>query len=385
VGAGVDVAGYPVFAVPVPTVEDAAVRADVEEGRAVVAPRRASVDKILAGDYSGELVSLDGELVEVNSDTRDWRLTLKSDGAVYTATMPKDGKPGEPPPWLEGSYVHVVGVCQQDVDARAEWDRLWVGGQRFQSFRVLMRTNADIAVIRIPSWWTPAHTTAVFGVGLAVTLAFAAWVILLLRRVKQKTKELSLSEERFRNLAHHDALTGAPNRALFHDRATIALEHAKRQGNRVGLLLLDLDHFKPINDNFGHEAGDRVLCAVASRALATVRRSDTVARLGGDEFAVLVSDLRHGAEALIIGAKVLHAVCQPISFGLQELPVSASVGVAVYPDDGQDIVELLRNADAAMYRSKNKARGGVARYQSELPVMKDIEGGTSAVEVPGRK
>ncbi len=373
VGAIVDVAGYPVFAVPVPAVEDAAIRTRVQEAPAVVAPRPASVNKILAGDYSGELVSLDGELVEVNSDTRDWRLTLKSNGAVYTATMPKDGEPGASPPWLEGSSVHVVGVCQQDVDARAEWDRLWVGGQRFQSFRILMRTKADVSVIRTPSWWTPVHTTVVFGVGLGVTLAFAAWVILLLKRVEQKTKELSLSEERFRNLAHHDALTGAPNRALFYDRALISLERAKRRGTRVGLLLLDLDHFKPINDNFGHEAGDRVLCAVADRALATVRKSDTVARMGGDEFAVLVSDLRDGADALMIGAKVLHAVCQPLSLGLQELPVSASVGVAIYPDDGKDIAELLRNADAAMYRSKNKARGRAARYQGEQPSIEDIE------------
>lgn len=379
VGSKVDVAGYPVFAVPVPVVEDAAVRIGVERPQAVAAPRPASVKKVLGGDYSGELVSLQGQLVEVNSDALDWRLTLTSDGVDYTATLPKDGDPRAPPPGIEGSYVRVVGVCQQDVDARAESDHLWVGEQRFQSFRVLMRSRADVTVIRSPSWWTPAHTTAVFGVGLAVTLAFAGWVILLLRRVKQKTRELRGSEERFRILAHHDALTGAPNRALFYDRAAIALEHARRNRTRVGLLLLDLDHFKPINDNFGHEAGDRVLCAVVDRALAAVRKSDTVARMGGDEFAVLVSDLHHGADALRMGLKVLHAVCQPLAVGRRELAVSASLGIAVYPDDGEDIAELLRNADSAMYRAKNKARGGVAQHRTEPPPIQPIESATDAL------
>jgi diguanylate cyclase (GGDEF)-like protein len=208
---------------------------------------------------------------------------------------------------------------------------------------------------------------------LILTMAGFGWVVLLRRRVEQRTEELRASEARFRNLAHHDPLTGAPNRALFQDRAEIALARAKRHGHYLALLLLDLDHFKPINDTYGHEAGDKVLCVVVERALGAVRKSDTVARLGGDEFAVLLSDLDSPDVAVQVAEKLLEAVCRPMSWKDREIAVSASIGVAIQPDDGICLMDLLRNADAAMYESKQKGSGGVERYRKQTGAASDRE------------
>jgi diguanylate cyclase (GGDEF)-like protein len=374
VGSPVDVAAYPAFAVAIPAVEDAVVRAGgTPPAGDGVAPRPVRVKGILAGEYSGELVSLEGQLIGVNSDARNWQLTLISDGVVYAATVPREVQLNVPSPWLEGSYVRVVGVCQQEVDAIAEADRVWTSDRRFKSFRVLMRTKRDVTVLRAPSWWTPARTVLILSATLILTMAGFGWVVLLRRRVEQRTEELRASEARFRNLAHHDPLTGAPNRALFQDRAEIALARAKRHGHYLALLLLDLDHFKPINDTYGHEAGDKVLCVVVERALGAVRKSDTVARLGGDEFAVLLSDLDSPDVAVQVAEKLLEAVCRPMSWKDREIAVSASIGVAIQPDDGICLMDLLRNADAAMYESKQKGSGGVERYRKQTGAASDRE------------
>jgi diguanylate cyclase (GGDEF)-like protein len=369
VGSTIDMAGYPVFAVAIPTVEDAVVRTSGMAANVSTFPmpvaQPVKVQAVLKGEYSGDLVSVEGQLVGVNSDTRNWQLTLTSDGVFYTGTVPKEGALQASSPWLTGSYVRLVGVCLQDEDVLTESGRVWVSDQRFQSFRILMRTEADVTILRTPSWWTPGRAVLVLSLTLVLTIAGFGWVILLRRRVDERTQELRASEERYRNLAQHDALTGAPNRALFQDRAHMALLQAKRNGQRCGLLLLDMDRFKPINDELGHAAGDRVLCALVDRAGGAVRKSDTVARIGGDEFAVLVPDLDSPEEALMIAHKILNAVCLPLKVNDREIPVSTSLGVAVYPDDGTTVEELLRNADSAMYRSKRSGRGTVERYERE--------------------
>jgi diguanylate cyclase (GGDEF)-like protein len=176
------------------------------------------------------------------------------------------------------------------------------------------------------------------------------------------------SEGRFRHLAHHDSLTGVPNRAWFQERAEMALGLSRRSGECVGLLLLDLDHFKPVNDTLGHDAGDAMLCALAKRVSGAVRKVDTVARLGGDEFAVLLMSVAGGDDAEHVAHKILSAVCQPVEIKGKMVPMSASIGVAVFPNDGDSVTELLRSADLAMYESKKLARGGVRRYRREVTV-----------------
>ncbi len=158
-------------------------------------------------------------------------------------------------------------------------------------------------------------------------------------------------------LAYHDQLTGLPNRTLFFDRFSQAAIFAKRTEKQIALLFLDLDGFKPINDQYGHEAGDVVLSAVADRLLASVRGIDTVARLGGDEFAVLLGQLESPQEAGLVAAKLVTAVAQKIDLiNDGQVAVSASIGITMCPADGSELDVLLGKADAAMYQSKE--RGG---------------------------
>lgn len=170
---------------------------------------------------------------------------------------------------------------------------------------------------------------------------------------------LTLLEEeitRTQHLALHDPLTGLPNRRLLEDRLTKAVERAERSEGRLAVLLIDLDNFKEINDTYGHAVGDEVLRVVATRLQMRVRKADTIARAGGDEFLVVVSDLLqpHGAE--VLAGKLMSDLSEPVVLGEATLRASASIGVAIYPDDAQTAEGLCEKADAAMYEQKRAVR-----------------------------
>jgi len=174
------------------------------------------------------------------------------------------------------------------------------------------------------------------------------------------------AEARIRHLAHHDVLTGLPNRVLLQDRLKQAIRQAKRNQRHAAVLFFDLDRFKIINDTLGHEVGDGLLRIVTERCLGAVRDSDTVARLGGDEFVVVLPDMEHAPDAAVIARKILAAITQPCHLGQHELTVTCSIGIAVYPNDGSSESELLRNADAAMYRAKAEGRNGYQFYTADM-------------------
>ena len=170
------------------------------------------------------------------------------------------------------------------------------------------------------------------------------------------------AERRVRHMAYHDWLTGLPNRGLFFDRLAQAISHAKRDGRRVGVLFIDLDGFKGVNERFGHDAGDIVLKEAARRFSTCVRAVDTVARMGGDEFVVIVGELGDRREAGPVAKKLLDAIAPAIALpGRRECFVGASIGISVYPDDGAGMDALLTAADTAMYHSK-RAGGGRSSY-----------------------
>ena len=163
----------------------------------------------------------------------------------------------------------------------------------------------------------------------------------------------------------HDELTGATTRVLMLDRLQSAIARAQRSASRVGLLFLDLDGFKQINDTLGHAVGDQVLRLAAERLASVVRESDSVSRYGGDEFVVLLAEMTSAADAAPIARKILDALAMPATIGSHPITLKASIGVAVYPDDGADAVTLIRHADAAMYRSKRQGAGGFEYYQDD--------------------
>jgi len=188
----------------------------------------------------------------------------------------------------------------------------------------------------------------------------------LLDELEAWQSHLRSENESLAHQANHDSLTGLPNRAFFEGRLIRSLRNAAKQGERVGVLFLDSDRFKQINDNFGHAAGDAVLVAVATRVRAQLREEDLVARLGGDEFAVLLTPLHKIEDAERIADKIIASMDVPIAVpGQAQVFTSLSIGIAVYPEHGITPNALLNAADAAMYQAKRLARGGQHTAGSE--------------------
>ncbi len=180
------------------------------------------------------------------------------------------------------------------------------------------------------------------------------------------------SEAKIRHYALHDPLTGLPNRILFFDRLNQGVSRAKRFNTQVAVLFIDLDEFKPINDSFGHIAGDGFLKASADRLKSCLRESDTVARLGGDEFGAVLQDLHTRKDAEVVVERLLHVMKQPALINdIHEAESTVSIGVAVYPEDGSDADSLLSKADAAMYRVKRAGKGFYLFYQNDYTADPD--------------
>jgi len=191
----------------------------------------------------------------------------------------------------------------------------------------------------------------------------ASATVLLL--VEDMTERLE-AQRNIHRLAHHDTLSGLPNRLLFQDRLDQALRAAGRQERKVALMLLDLDHFKEINDSLGHPAGDQLLRQLAQRLAGVIRATDTWARLGGDEFALIQTALGGVEDAEVMVRRVLKALERPFTVETQRVHVTASLGVTLFPDDGDTPERLMRNADMALYRAKAAGRRASAFYRPEM-------------------
>jgi diguanylate cyclase (GGDEF)-like protein len=192
------------------------------------------------------------------------------------------------------------------------------------------------------------------------------WAVLR-QRVRRMVNERR-AERHVNFLAYHDSLTGLPNRTLFIERLEHHIARARRGGAQIAVLFMDLDGFKLINDSLGHDVGDLLLKAVSDRLTSVLRESDTVARLGGDEFTAIVSDVDSEGQISTAARRVLAELTAPVVVNGQEVFVGASIGIAVYPNDGHDVRTLLRSADMAMYRAKELGRNN---YQFYTPDMGD--------------
>ena len=166
--------------------------------------------------------------------------------------------------------------------------------------------------------------------------------------------ERKMAEEKLKEMAHHDHLTGLPNRIVLYDRLNQSLALARRHKESFAVLFLDLDHFKEVNDTLGHDAGDALLKDAATRLLACVREMDTVARVGGDEFTIILMETKEPASAELVAKKILETLTQPFNISGSECHVGTSIGIAMYPKDGEDSETLVKNADAAMYQAKRE-------------------------------
>jgi diguanylate cyclase (GGDEF)-like protein/PAS domain S-box-containing protein len=176
------------------------------------------------------------------------------------------------------------------------------------------------------------------------------------RAVSRDVTQRKQFEQKLADMATHDSLTGLPNRTLLSDRLTMGLALSRRSGNKLAVLMLDLDRFKVINDTMGHDVGDQLLKAVAERLTSVLRKSDTVARIGGDEFVLVLPQVPSPDNAAKLAQRILDVFREPFVFDGHQLNITTSIGIAVYPDDGKEIHVLLKNADNAMYRAKEQGR-----------------------------
>ncbi len=215
------------------------------------------------------------------------------------------------------------------------------------------------------SWQKPDGTTVSVEV---VGTTYRAGNRLLAQCTFRDIRARKEAEARVRYLALHDALTGLPNRTLLLDRLSQSIAHARRDGTQVGLLLLDLDHFKHINDSLGHFVGDALLEEVAKRLRSVLRESDTPARLGGDEFVVAATGLEKPEDAEALAQRILDAFKPVARVGRHDLHIGSSIGIALYPGDGDNPAALLQAADTAMYQAKKKGRGSYRLFTRDLSV-----------------
>ena len=188
------------------------------------------------------------------------------------------------------------------------------------------------------------------------------WFIGTLRDVS----ELKAAQERILHMATHDTLTGLPNRNLLQDRIRQAMARAQRNRTRVAVMFIDLDQFKIINDSLGHQVGDRLLQAVAARLSGCLRREDTVARQGGDEFIIVLPELKGAQDAAVVAQKVLRSLAEPYTLGAQELHTTVSIGIGIYPGDGEDPEVLMKNSDVAMYHAKETGRNNYQFFNAQM-------------------
>ncbi len=216
------------------------------------------------------------------------------------------------------------------------------GAGQFYAFVLVMRSLVGHTA-------TPVHALAMVDLLCSGVIAMGTIMAIL----EDQREATATANSQVEHLAYYDTLTGLPNRSLFSDRLAVALTHATRHHYKLAILFLDVDRFKQINDSLGHTTGDRLLRIVASRIRSAVREEDTVARFGGDEFTVLIHIIGKIEDAGKIAQKILESLKAPITIDEREFVVTSSVGISIYPIDGTDGETLIRNADTAMYRSKD--------------------------------
>lgn len=263
------------------------------------------------------------------------------------------------------SQSEIVGICYEDItpakwhdfESRIVGEQLFTRGCTDLYEKEYMRKDGTVFPISVRA---TIHYDADGN-------AIGMWGIVRdISEYKQALHQLRESEARMEFLAYHDVLTQLPNRLLFQDRVSKALERARRYQKKLAVLLLDLDRFKNINDSLGHAVGDQFLRAISTRLGSVVRDCDTAARIGGDEFVVVMEDFDDVASVTSVATKLLKVLAEPICIEHHELYSTASIGISIYPSDGDSVETLIKAADAAMYRAKEKGKNNFHYYTEDI-------------------
>lgn len=264
--------------------------------------------------------------------------------------------------YVNRAFANGVGRQRIDIMGKKIWD-IFPADEADKRFAVIkwVFENGQIRIIEVR---VPRPDGDRFFVTTAKPILDDGGRVVSVICISKDITDRKLMEQELARMAQYDGLTELPNRALFSDRLRHAISEAIRNNSRLALLFLDLDHFKAVNDTSGHSVGDLLLKAAAQRLQACVRKSDTVGRVGGDEFVVVLPAIEDERYALALAEKIRQSLSQPFDLdGYQCQAVSCSIGVAIYPDHGRNEIELIRNADDAMYLAKARGRNGVNLFQ----------------------
>lgn len=327
-------------------------------------PAVVTSDQALLGGSDSELVTIEGRLIGHDLSALDATIVLQSGESVFLAVLPHKYL-AEDLQLEEGSLLKITGICSDHSDGSKLDSRS--GFPIATSFRILRGSPADVRILELPSWWNARHTLHVLALALMLALAGLIGVMILSRRVKSQTDTIRESEERFRHLATHDSLTQLPNRASVLNSLDAAIAKARNRNSSVCVALVDLDHFKNINDTYGHAAGDAVLRETARRLASAIRSSDVIGRYGGEEFLIVFNDMEkdHGVARCEV---VRQTVCErPMQWEGNELTITCSIGVAAATSTHNPVPALVSIADHAMYAAKMQGRNRVVGAPDVAP------------------
>ena len=317
-------------------------------------------------DETGRLVEVEGLVVDISERKRaEERLQLASliienalEGIVVT----------DPDGVIESinpSFTTITGFSANDVIGRKP-NVLKSGRHDDEFYAEMWRELADNG-----SWrgeiWNRRKNGEIYPEWLTITaIRDDQGRIMRMIGIFSDITQRKMTEEHLKHLAHHDVLTALPNRTLYMDRLGQQIRVAKRENKELAVLFVDLDRFKPVNDRYGHNVGDLVLKEVADRLADSVRSADTVARIGGDEFTVIVGAMEHADDARVVAEKIRDEVCRPIEVQGVAHQLGASIGVSLFPQDGEDADALTSRADMAMYAAKTSGRNTICYYEASL-------------------
>lgn len=263
--------------------------------------------------------------------------------------------------YVNEKFTEITGYSPEDVPTISEWTlkaypdeeyRRWV----VETWRSILKDKREAEVVFTVTCKDGGKKEIEFR---TTFLEDGAALIMLSDVTTQKRAERELYFK-----ATHDPLTELPNRLLLNDRMTQLLAHRRHQRERlIAVMMLDLDHFKEVNDTLGHQAGDQLLKEVAERLKGLVRKGDTVCRMGGDEFLILLSELNSEEDAMKVARRILEVLREPFKINDHRVEISGSIGISFFPKDGEEVSTLIRKADIAMYKAKERGRDRFERYE----------------------
>ena len=367
-GDWVDVIGFPNAGEFNPTLIHASYRA-LGRNQPVV-PRDINPQQALSGEREGELVSMEGRVIGEDEGATDPTIILSAADEIFSIVLAKDPTRKLNPPEF-GSMIRVTGICSIQSDGTADPTR--AGFPVAKSFRLLMRSPADLVVTQKPSWWNAVHTLRVLALALALALFALCRMALLSHRVKQQTQIIRkqlLETAALKDAAEsatvaaefhaaHDELTGTRNRRTIFAEFQREFDAATGSGKALGVIMVDLDHFKRVNDTYGHLTGDEVLRETVRRITLAVRSSDLVGRYGGEEFMIVLPRCDK-LQLQACAERIRNAVAgEPMLVGMTPISMTTSVGTAVTMSPPHAMLDTLAAADSALYQAKHTGRNRV--------------------------